>query len=71
VAAGAPADARAPAAEFDVDFNSVLANLYRDGRDRMGWHADNERELARVPVIASLSLGARAGSCSGIVSSHR
>src|SRR6186713_2293843 len=42
-------------AEFGVDFNSVLANLYRDGRDRMGWHADNERELGPRPVIASLS----------------
>ncbi|MEM9183851.1 MAG: alpha-ketoglutarate-dependent dioxygenase AlkB [Pseudomonadota bacterium] len=39
-------------------FNSVLANLYRDGQDAMGWHADNERELGRQPVIASLSLGA-------------
>lgn len=41
-----------------VEFNSVLANLYRDGRDAMGWHRDNERELGRRPVIASLSLGA-------------
>jgi len=39
-------------------FNSVLANLYRDGRDAMGWHADDERELGPEPVIASLSLGA-------------
>ncbi len=39
-------------------FNSVLANLYRDGRDRMGWHADDEPELGPRPVIASLSLGA-------------
>ena len=39
------------------DFNSVLANCYRDGRDSMGWHADNEKELGRNPVIASLSLG--------------
>lgn len=39
-------------------FNSVLANLYRDGRDSMGWHSDNEAELGRQPVIASLSLGA-------------
>jgi len=44
--------------ELGVDFNSVLANLYRDGRDYMGWHADNERELGARPVIASLSLGA-------------
>ncbi|MEO6518997.1 MAG: alpha-ketoglutarate-dependent dioxygenase AlkB [Pseudoxanthomonas sp.] len=40
------------------EFNSVLANLYRDGRDCMGWHADNEPELGKQPVIASLSLGA-------------
>jgi len=38
--------------------NSVLANLYRDGRDAMGWHADAEPELGAEPVIASLSLGA-------------
>jgi alkylated DNA repair dioxygenase AlkB len=41
-----------------VGFNSVLANLYRDGNDSMGWHSDDERELGRQPVIASLSLGA-------------
>ncbi len=40
-----------------VDFDSVLANLYRDGRDAMGWHADDERELGPAPVIASVSLG--------------
>jgi alkylated DNA repair dioxygenase AlkB len=39
-------------------FNSVLANLYRDGSDRMGWHSDDEAELGPAPVIASLSLGA-------------
>lgn len=39
-------------------FNSVLANLYRDGGDAMGWHSDDERELGAQPVIASLSLGA-------------
>jgi alkylated DNA repair dioxygenase AlkB len=41
-----------------TDFNSVLANLYRDGRDAMGWHSDGEPELGPRPVIASLSLGA-------------
>jgi alkylated DNA repair dioxygenase AlkB len=40
------------------DFNSVLANLYRDGRDAMGWHSDAEPELGTRPVIASISLGA-------------
>lgn len=44
-------------AESAVEFNSCLVNLYRDGRDSMGWHADDERELGREPVIASLSLG--------------
>jgi len=39
-------------------FNSVLANLYRDGRDAMGWHSDDEPELGAAPLIASLSLGA-------------
>lgn len=38
-------------------FNSVLVNLYRDGNDSMGWHADDEPELGSEPVIASLSLG--------------
>jgi alkylated DNA repair dioxygenase AlkB len=36
----------------------VLANQYRDGRDSMGWHADDGPELSPDPVIASLSLGA-------------
>jgi alkylated DNA repair dioxygenase AlkB len=39
-------------------FNFVLANLYRDGCDSMGWHADDERELGARPVVASISLGA-------------
>jgi alkylated DNA repair dioxygenase AlkB len=39
-------------------FNSVLLNYYRDGRDSMGWHADDEPELGPAPAIASLSLGA-------------
>jgi len=42
----------------DCQFNSVLINLYRDGHDSMGWHADDEPELGKEPVIASLSLGA-------------
>ena len=39
------------------EFNSVLANLYRDGNDSMGLHSDDEKELGKKPVIASLSLG--------------
>jgi alkylated DNA repair dioxygenase AlkB len=38
-------------------FNSVLLNRYRDGRDGMGWHADDEPELGRNPAIASVSFG--------------
>jgi alkylated DNA repair dioxygenase AlkB len=38
-------------------FNSVLANLYRDGQDSMGWHSDDEPELGPRPTIASISLG--------------
>jgi alkylated DNA repair dioxygenase AlkB len=38
-------------------FNSVLLNLYRDEKDSVGWHSDNERELGDTPLIASLSLG--------------
>ncbi|MGY3265995.1 alpha-ketoglutarate-dependent dioxygenase AlkB family protein [Lysobacter sp. HA35] len=44
--------------ELGTDFNSVLANLYRDGSDAMGWHSDDEPELGPAPVIASVSLGA-------------
>ncbi|CAG01043.1 unnamed protein product, partial [Tetraodon nigroviridis] len=38
-------------------FNSLLCNLYRDGRDSIGWHSDDEASLGRRPTIASLSLG--------------
>lgn len=41
-----------------ISFTTVLLNLYRDGQDSNGWHADNEKELGRDPFIASLSLGA-------------
>lgn len=46
------------AADVGVRFNSCLANLYRDGRDSMGAHADDEPELGPDPTIASVSLGA-------------
>jgi alkylated DNA repair dioxygenase AlkB len=38
-------------------FNSVLLNYYRDNRDSMGFHSDDEPELGQRPTIASLSLG--------------
>ena len=36
----------------------MLINYYRDGQDSTGWHADDEPELGKDPVIASISLGA-------------
>src|SRR5262245_42387625 len=38
-------------------FNSVLLNYYRDERDSMGLHSDDEPELGERPILASLSLG--------------
>jgi alkylated DNA repair dioxygenase AlkB len=43
---------------FDVRFNSVLLNYYRNGQDSVAWHSDNEPALGPDPLIASLSLGA-------------
>ena len=39
-----------------LGYNAVLCNLYKDGNDSVGLHADNEPEMG--PVIASVSLGA-------------
>ena len=39
-----------------TSYNAVLCNLYRNGNDSVGLHADAEPEMG--PVIASLSLGA-------------
>lgn len=44
-------------------FNSVLLNQYRNGRDSIGWHSDDEPELGENPVIASVSLGAERVFC--------
>lgn len=42
--------------ETGARYNSVLLNQYRDGRDSIGFHADDERGVG--PTIASLSFGA-------------
>jgi alkylated DNA repair dioxygenase AlkB len=39
-------------------FNSVLLNYYRNERDSMGMHSDDEAELGPRPAIASVSFGA-------------
>ena len=44
--------------KLDKTFTTCLLNLYRNGQDSNGWHADNEKELGKNPVIASVSLGA-------------
>jgi len=41
----------------ETKFTTCLLNLYRDGKDSNGWHADNEKELGQNPVIASVTLG--------------
>jgi alkylated DNA repair dioxygenase AlkB len=43
-------------AEEGLRCNLVLLNRYRNGRDYMGWHCDDER--GHAPLIASVSLGA-------------
>jgi alkylated DNA repair dioxygenase AlkB len=39
-------------------FNAVFLNLYRDHNDSMGFHSDDEKELGKNPVIASVTFGA-------------
>lgn len=41
----------------EITFNSVLLNLYRDGKDSVSWHSDDEPELGQNPIIASVSFG--------------
>lgn len=41
-----------------ASFNSVLCNMYRDGRDTVAWHADDEPLFGEDPVVASVSFGA-------------
>ena len=51
-----PASAYANSGLVNVGYNPALCNLYRDGHDSVGLHADAEPEMG--PVIASVSLGA-------------
>ncbi|XP_004595314.2 alpha-ketoglutarate-dependent dioxygenase alkB homolog 3-like, partial [Ochotona princeps] len=39
-------------------FNSLLCNLYRNEKDSVDWHSDDEPSLGQCPIIASLSFGA-------------
>lgn len=40
-------------------FNCVLLNFYRDGKDNVGWHSDDEHLFGPDPFIASVSFGER------------
>ena len=42
----------------DTTFNAVFLNFYRDHNDSMGFHSDDEKELGKNPLIASLTFGA-------------
>ena len=44
-------------AEAGAKFNSVLLNLYRNERDSVAWHSDDEPELGTAPMIGSVSFG--------------
>lgn len=41
-----------------VRYNSLLLNHYRDGKDSVSWHSDDEAGLGHNPSIASVSFGA-------------
>jgi alkylated DNA repair dioxygenase AlkB len=39
-------------------FNSVLGNLYRDGKDTVSWHSDDDYASGSQPSVVSVSFGA-------------
>ncbi|PAM95624.1 alpha-ketoglutarate-dependent dioxygenase AlkB [Flavobacterium sp. IR1] len=43
--------------ETQLDFNSLLLNLYRNGKDGVGWHSDREDITGKDPIIASVTFG--------------
>lgn len=45
--------------ELNTQFNGCLLNLYTTGEIGMAWHSDNEPELEKEGIIASLSFGAK------------
>jgi alkylated DNA repair dioxygenase AlkB len=44
---------------YDIGFDRVWVNLYRDGRDSVAWHGDRHRLTMTRPMVATVSLGAR------------
>jgi alkylated DNA repair dioxygenase AlkB len=49
----------AVSARYDVDFDSVLVNLYRDGRDGVAWHGDTVRKRLPEAIVVTVGLGER------------
>jgi alkylated DNA repair dioxygenase AlkB len=45
-------------ARYDATFDTVGANLYRDGRDSVAWHGDRVLRTVPVATVAIVSLGA-------------
>ena len=46
-------------ARYGVDFDSILLNLYRDGRDSVAWHGDRIARTVPDPNVATVTLGHR------------
>jgi alkylated DNA repair dioxygenase AlkB len=46
-------------ARYDIGFDRVWVNLYRDGNDSVAWHGDRNRHAMTRPMVATVSLGAR------------
>ncbi len=44
-------------ARYERQFDSLGANLYRDGRDSVAWHSDRVGRTAVDPIVAIVSLG--------------
>jgi len=44
---------------YGVEFDSVLVNLYRDGRDGVAWHGDTVRKRLDEAVVVTVGLGER------------
>lgn len=42
---------------YHRDFDSVGANLYRDGKDSVAWHGDRIARTVKDPLVATISLG--------------
>jgi alkylated DNA repair dioxygenase AlkB len=46
-------------AHYAVDFDSVLINWYRDGRDSVAWHGDTLRKRMDRAFVVTVGLGER------------